>query len=92
MKHKMSDSLILNRQTLQIKYLKKILQIILKLSSVFIFGFVACYVGDYEIGIILFFLFIYFFVDMVKKFNEEKLELVVNTFLVQRLTIGDRLK
>lgn len=85
MKNNMLQKLILYKKNLQIKYLKELFQMLSIVSIVFILGSVAFYMGDFELLIILFFLFIYFVLDVVRSIKDKKLELVVNAFFVQNI-------
>ena len=56
----MLQKLILNKKNLQMQYLKKLFQMLLIIGIVLMLESVAFYMRDFELVIILLFLFIYF--------------------------------
>ncbi len=86
----MLEKLILNKKNLQMQYLKKLFQMLLLMGIVLMLGSVAFYMRDFELVIILFFLFIYFAIGVIKNIKDKHLELAINTFLIEKLTTEDR--
>ncbi len=86
----MLQKLILNKKNLQIQYLKKLFQMLLIMGMLLMLGSVAFYMGNFELVIIWFFLFIYFALDLINSLKDKHIKLAVNSFLIEKLTIEDR--